>query len=513
MSNHRGAVEQSYTPENSTDRAAAPLEKIRAILSQMESQAVAYCHWKSNYHIDYALSGKEDLDILVDSQDFSRFMAILLKEEFKLAESITSSQQPGVFHFLGHDESTGKLINVHAYTRILTGDHFLKSYALPLEKLLLSDCRSVSGIQLPAKSTELIVFVLRNMLKHTTLMDLYLSRHSGPTTREELAWLEPEQSMEETLDKLSRFFPDLPAEDFRQAVDLISSTDTLLARLRLARRFRTVLHKYSRIGTLPAAVGTGWAVTRMLYNRKILGVKHMSLLEGGAVIALVGPQATGKTTLATGIQDWLGCELSVRRIHAGKPPATVLTKLPNMLIPLARSLFPRYKTETVESKLDHSEQNVQSYPWAFLVRKVLVAHDRRALLRKAYRWARNGRIALCDRYPSDNPGAVDGMSFSEDQVQGEKSRLKQFLMRWEQRIYRDICPPDLVLELQAPTEVAVVRNVTRNKVDAGDEGYVRRRHAMRRKPVFERCPVVQISTDRSIEETLRDVKIRVWSRL
>jgi thymidylate kinase len=273
------------------------------------------------------------------------------------------------------------------------------------------------------------------------------------------------------------------------------------------------LDKYRRYGTLYSAFGTGWSVARMLYNRKILGVKHMRLLGGGAVIALVGPQATGKTTLATEMQRWLGCELGVRRIHAGKPPATWYTKLPNLLIPLARSLFPRYKTETVESKVDRSEEASNKFPWVFVIRKVLVALDRRALLRECYRWARNGRIVLSDRYPSDNPGAVDGMSFSSEQVENEKSALKRYLMSWERRIYRDICPPDLVLELQAPTDVAVVRNVTRNKIDAGDEGYVRRRHAMRRKPVFEHCPVVQISTDRSIEETLKDVKKQVWNHL
>jgi thymidylate kinase len=344
-------------------------------------------------------------------------------------------------------------------------------------------------------------------------MDLLLSRNASTATLDELAWLDPQASMEGALEKLEHYFPDLSAEDFRQAVALIGSPSTFVARLRLARRFKRVLGKYRRYGTLQSAFGTAWAVARMLHNRKILGVKHMRLLGGGAVIALVGPQATGKTTLATALQSWLGAELGVRRIHAGKPPATILTKLPNMLIPLARSFFPRYKTENIESRVDRSEEPKSNFPWIFVIRKVLVALDRRALLRKAFRWARNGRIVLSDRYPSDNPGAVDGKSFSREQVRNEKSPLKRLLMSWERRIYQDICPPDLVLELQAPTEVAVVRNEVRNKVDAGDEGYVRRRHAMRQKPKFEHCAVVQISTDRGIEDTLKDAKKRIWSRL
>ena len=71
------------------------------------------------------------------------------------------------------------LVNVHAYVRILTGDHLLKTWALPLERVLLGDTQKVHGICLPSKTADLLVFVFRNMIKHTTLLDIYLARSAA----------------------------------------------------------------------------------------------------------------------------------------------------------------------------------------------------------------------------------------------------------------------------------------------------------------------------------------------
>ena len=114
-----------------TSAAVKPLRQIAVVLDAMDSANVRYCHWKSNYHIDYAITAREDVDILIAERDFPAFVKIMLDEGFRQADSVTNREQPGVFHFLGNDSATGSLINFHTYTRILTGDHFMKSWALP----------------------------------------------------------------------------------------------------------------------------------------------------------------------------------------------------------------------------------------------------------------------------------------------------------------------------------------------------------------------------------------------
>ena len=89
----------------------SPLTVLRDVLEQLEQRNISYCHWKSNYHLEYALTGVEDVDVLVASADFPPFVQILLAHGFKQADSVSNRMQPGVFHFLGIDGETGTLIN------------------------------------------------------------------------------------------------------------------------------------------------------------------------------------------------------------------------------------------------------------------------------------------------------------------------------------------------------------------------------------------------------------------
>jgi len=483
---------------------------VSVLLQEMDQAGIRYCHWKSNFHIEYALAGEEDLDLLILATDFSEFQRIVLQLGFKGAVSVTSRNQPGVFHFLGNDSETGKLINLHAFTRILTGDHLLKSWALPAERLLLGETRTQRGIRLPSKTAELVLFVFRYMIRHTSILDLYLGRKSRGASLEEYEWLAAGTSVEGTLDKVAEHFPEVLPADFRSALDLIGAPSSLLSRIRLGFRFRRALGKYNRYGKLSGAVRMVLAVSRMAFNR-LSKHKHMTFPTGGALIALVGPQGTGKSTLAQLLHTWLAAELAVRTIHAGKPPATTLTFLPTRLIPLARRMVPRQTTRDVDRRVDQDRD--YSFPYLYLIRKIMVAIDRRKLLRRAFRDARNGQIVISDRYPSDNPGAIDGASFRPEMIEAQTSALKRALMRWDNRIYRSVGPPDLVLQLKVSVERAVERNLQRDKKVPQDTAYVRQRHAMRIQARFDHCEVVTISTEADLQDTLIEAKNAIWKIL
>jgi thymidylate kinase len=122
-------------------------------------------------------------------------------------------------------------------------------------------------------------------------------------------------------------------------------------------------------------------------------------------------------------------------------------------------------------------------------------------------------IFISDRYPSDEIGAIDGATFRDESIKQQRSYLKRMLMRLERKIYRDICPPDLVLQLTVSVDKAVLRNKMRNKDSDQTTEYVQMRHSMKYTPRFHRCPVIEISTDRDFQETLIDVKQHVWKHI
>ena len=483
------------------------LALVRDLLTQFSASAITYCHWKSNYHIRYALAGAEDLDLLVAANDFPRFVDVLMRHGFKVASTPTSRHQPGVFHFLGSDSDTGRLINVHAYTRILTGDHFTKCWALPFEKMLLEQTRSLEDIQVPMPGAELVVFVLRSMIKHTTLFDLRAMQRTTNAMREESAWLRQHQSSGDWRTYLHRWFPEISPDLFERALAALSEPSGFIERAQLGFRFAHRLRKFRRYSRATQIAKTVRLAVPMTANKFLHKQKHMRLSTGGKVVALVGPQATGKSTLLQAARDWLGTELSARIIHVGKPPDTWYSWPATVAIPLLRQLRPGERTMTIELS------ETKRYPWLYVVRKVLIAAQRRALLRRAFRQSRNGEIVLCDRYPSDEAGAVDGRSFTDEAIAAEGSLPKRTLMRVESAIYRDITPPDLVVELAVSEEVAVQRNITRNKPDKQTNDYVRARHAQKTQPKFERCAVEKLDTSGALEPTVLSLKDIVWRYL
>ena len=489
-----------------------PLGKISALLEQAHRQGARFCHWKTNLDIDKALTGIDDLDLLVSESDAGKFEIALLNEQYKEAESITSRFQPGVFHFLANDDASGRLINAHVHLHTLTGDHFIKSWALPFEKMLLDDTREIAGMPIPSREAELIIYVVRGMIKHASLFDFLLIVKGGKPGSREYDYLTDGIDMARVRALLQRHLPEIDFDLFQRAMTLLGDNAALSQKVRLGRRFKKKLRKYRRYGATTQTTITTAAVLRMVWNRLVHRHKHMRLRNGGRIIALIGPQATGKSTIAAELKKWLGVELAVTTLHAGKPPRTWVTLLPSLAIPLARKLMPGKATVKIEK--DAIDNNSRKFPLIFIIRKVMLAWDRRALLQKAWRRARNGKIIVSDRYPSDLVGAIDGATFRDEAIEAERSPLKRALMKLERRIYDDICPPDLVLELTVSTEKAIERNLKRNKKGPKQTtDYVRLRHSMKYKPVFHDTPVVKISTDEDFDEMMLKIKQIVWAAL
>jgi thymidylate kinase len=246
--------------------------------------------------------------------------------------------------------------------------------------------------------------------------------------------------------------------------------------------------------------------------------KRLTPAAGGAVIAFVGPEATGKSTLLADAERWLGAHYTVRRVHAGKPPSTFLTFVPNLLLPALRSLFPEQRSTRVTAgvALGVQEQigaarDGKQFPMLFGIRSVLLAHDRKALLTRAYASAANGTIVLSDRYPSVEPGAVDGAQLGHDQAPAPEGAVRRQLAALEARLYRDIPPADLVVYLTAPLEVALERNRERGKSEP--ESYVLSRHARSSSLEFERTTVHRLATDRPLDEVVHELRRAIWQAL
>ena len=222
------------------------------------------------------------------------------------------------------------------------------------------------------------------------------------------------------------------------------------------------------------------------------------------LIAFVGSEATGKSTVLNEVEGWLGRSHRVRRVHAGKPPSTPVTFVPHVLLPALRVVFPEQRTLRVEERYEDGDGATgKTYPLLFGVRSVMLAYERRALLTRA---ARSGSetVVLSDRYPSQASGAADGPQLAHLPMPSGRFSVRRVLAKMEDRLYRDIPAPDMVFHLSAPLEVTLARNAARNKQEPED--YVRFRHALSSKLRFDGAPVFGVDTDRDLELVVQEIE-------
>jgi thymidylate kinase len=216
----------------------------------------------------------------------------------------------------------------------------------------------------------------------------------------------------------------------------------------------------------------------------------------------------------------LGENFLVRRIHAGKPPATWTTAPVNLFLQLARRLRPALRTRAQEEgfsdeagQIPSGGQGLASLLYAF--RAVALAWDRRNLLLKSWRDAAKGEIVISDRYPSNITGAMDSPRLKEKTGRGGwVTSVYNRASRLEQRLYAQVPPPDIVIRLQVSVETAKERNRVRNKPGEETDRYIESRHRL--APQWQRTDtgrIFDVDTERSLAETLLAVKEHIWRAL
>jgi thymidylate kinase len=490
------------------------LTKIRKLIEELNANDIRYCHWKSNLSLAIALAGQTDVDLLIHRKDADLLRTILSQLCFRPATLKDGESYPSVEHYFALDEESGALVHVHAYFRVITGESLAKNYRLPIEEMLLQNTRWADSVRVPTKSAELVVFILRMMLKHTSLVELALLARDRQQIQQEIQWLLATDTIDETLSLVDCWLPSLDTNLFSNCITALEVPAPLFRRIILGRQLRSRLRLYARHSAIRAWLGGLQKFTIMLLRRLFRSQKGMIPLSGGAVIAFVGPEATGKSTLLAEMSGWLGEHFAVQQVHAGKPKSTILSAIPNLLVPVLRSMLPTHRSSHVETQYaskEQSEKSQESYSLIFAIRSVLLAYDRRALLTRAFGRAANGTIVLCDRYPSLCSGTPDSPQLSHLPIASDRYSIRRLLARIEKRLYREIPPPDLVISLTVPVEVAVLRNEARGKKEPED--YVRLRHARSSNLEFGKTPIYKINTDQPLDKIVLEVKKVIWNTL
>src|SRR5438445_9217040 len=116
----------------------APLGVLAELFERLHAAKIVYCHWKGNEHLQAALSGAKDVDLLVERKAALALGRILSDVGFKRFLATREQAYPGVEDYLALDPSTGTLAHLHVHFQLVPTKNNVEGYRLPWEELVLS---------------------------------------------------------------------------------------------------------------------------------------------------------------------------------------------------------------------------------------------------------------------------------------------------------------------------------------------------------------------------------------
>jgi hypothetical protein len=488
------------------------LSLLRAALADLHRHHISYCYWKSGRSIHSVLAGERDLDLLVARQDQHRAEMLLLALGFKLFPVVASRDHPSVLSFVGHDETSGRLVHIHLHVRLIVGEPLLKNYRLPWEEIVLARAvlHPTLSVRMLDPTIEAVLLAVRGSL--------------------ELRWLDPVtlRNWREATRKVALDRADVAARVDRVAlrdlaaalaneelagmiVDAIFGDRALEHQPRFRRAIRRHLAIHRTYNASEARLRGAWRA--MLWAAGNMN-KHLLHLPrpwsrrapgGGCVVAVVGVDGSGKTTAVAAIRAWLGGEIDVVPVYfgtgAGRP--SLLLRPLKLMVPLMRHIL---KTKPKGA----SHGNVSDRPpgplysilmmgWA-----TIVAREKRNKLLAARRGADRGLVVITDRYPQD-----EIVGFNDGPLLTRLSRVPHWLRRFEAACYALArrLPPDLVIKLDVLTETAA-----RREPDM-DPALISERIADLRRLTFAGASVIRVDAEQPLVDVLRAIKREIWRLL
>jgi thymidylate kinase len=483
-----------------------------SVLHDFRQKAISYCYWKSSRNVHSVLAGQSDLDLLVARNDQHRCQIILMQRGLKLFPTMPCRDHPALLSFLGYDELTGRLVHVHLHFRLITGDRLLKNYHLPWEDVILA--RAITHPTLPIKildpASEALMLIVRGCLE-LRRRDPVTFRHWQTTTQK---FARDRRTFAAQVDSSS--VHDLAAALLNkhvanEIVDAIYDEKPLEDQRSLRRHVQTCLTPYRTYNMAEERMRAAWRA--VLWIAGGLNKRLLHLLRpwgrrapgGGAVVAIVGLDGSGKSSVAAAVMEWFGSEIDAIPMYFGTGdgrPSLLLFPFKKVVPLITRLLRTRPKGSSHGNISSHGPGVL--YGVLLTIWAAVVAREKRSKLLAARRGANRGLIVLTDRYPQN-----ELLSFNDGPLLVRLTYVPRWLRRFEASAYALArrLPPDLVIKLQVTARTAEAREPTM------DPSVIRERIEAMHHLTFNAKRVVTVNAEAPLAEVIRRTKSEIWNLL
>lgn len=478
---------------------ASPSQLVARLCRALDAEGVSYCHWKSTTSLTRSATGDNDLDLLVSRVAAQPFTAVLHRLGFRRVDASREQRLPGVLDFYAYDSDVEKFIHIHAHYQLVLGDDMTKNYRLPIEDSYLRSVRQAGLFKVPAPEFELVVLVVRLVLKHVTWDALLTRQGQLPrSAKQELADLRARSCPEAVQRVLQQALPGLAPALFEDCIKALQPGASRQKRLEVGWRLQHSLRGFRRRPWVADIALKGWRRGTRKVMRRVFGPPKKSFASGGALIALVGGDGAGKSTAAHTLYSWLAKDFSALKVHLGKPRWSLTTHLVRGGLKLVVALEAR---SPFGGDLHASRS-------ARVLRKVCASYDRYHAYLRARRAATQGRLVICDRFPLPQLRSMDAPQQVSEEPVGPFVRA---LLRLERRWYAAMSTPDVLVVLKVEPDIAVSRVLGRSPSE--NVALARARSAEVWACDWQATHAYVVDASRSQDQVIAQIKTFVWSQL
>ncbi len=500
---------------------------IEAVFKEFDKNSIAYVHFKSNVDLELSFFGNADFDVLIDKRRLNDAQEIFLKAGGKKFNTIPEKCYSGVDNWLIFDPMDGKIYHIHLHCQLATGKPLLKDYVIPWAELLLATRQYDESwhIYRSDPNLEIILLTVRSVVKARTSKEV----------KARIGIFEPNKALEREHELLlqivnheevrkycSELFPKKFSEEISEIVlksDWSSSDYVALDRI-----VRVTFKEDRRFSPMEA-----WLLSkRNRFNLKCrtklrktfgaTGILKKTSDKSGRIIAFVGVDGAGKSTVTKDIYEWLSPQIDCNRFYMGAGDGKV-----NLFTRLLKRIS---KKKAGGNQAGQSSKNdagqaddlkaasTRISPVVYLKKCIgmysvyCIEKDNSRKIRMMAKYRLNGGTCILDRYPqTDVEGSNDGpkLCLYED-VMG-RSLLYRLLLKREKKVFSITkqVVPDIVFRIHISAETSMKRKpeqtdieVYRHKIEVLDS--IR----------FGGANIIEIDGEQPYEDELLTIKKAIW---
>ena len=420
-------------------------------LRGVSSIEIPYVIWKNNHEMNLALRGESDLDVYVPLEFQKTFLDYaVLNSWIKTFNPIANfSNVLHLYLIVNHR----KVLHLHVYFKIITGESWIKEFDLPLGRYLIKNryIHDKYGVYVLNNKSQAYIFALRHIIKCGSISSRILYLKEIESYKKE--W------------EFCNFKVDLLKGHGPILIDKAILHSGLMNQFNLSRfinslKFRGKLSNFLRVKGFLLPIYRLISFIRRFINK--LYFKKKKILYGkGLVIAISGVDGSGKSSMVDLLDSCLSSFLTSKRLSLGKPQGKVI------------EFFRKLLFNKSSIRLSSKENFSQSTGVFRSLLQIFLAILRLYESWKSQYYINKGFVVLVDRWPTNELGKMDGPKISES---NNSNLIIKLLSRIEKKIYNSIPAADICFFMEIPIDEAIKRNEMRIKDGKETESEIRDRY-------------------------------------